>query len=371
MNISYVIFCFASLFVFGFIDNSRGPIYPELIDQFQINKSSGSLIFSLPSLMSFLMALVSRFWLKKLGAINATKLSLVLISLSVLLMGIFAKDPNGFKFFILASALFGIGVGFLSIPINMIIANVVDIDKRQRAFAGLHSMYGLASLIAPSVLSFVFYKEYSWQNYLLLLSILPLSVFIFSIKINPQNINQQKDTTVTASKDRSVKLGILFSFYVASEILVSSRLVIYLKEIWEFPIEKASSYLSLFFFSLLAGRLLFAFVKFKTPLLTLLKLSIFVTIIFFLLGIYLDPLFMALTGASMSYFFPTGMTWISTKFEHTSDSIIATIMTYIGGMIVSIHWLVGSISDIYGLNAAMMLAVGMLCVVLYFLQTER
>ena len=371
MNVPYIILCFTSLFAFGFIDNSRGPIYPELLDQFQITKSNGSLIFSLPSLMSFLMALLSRFWLKKLGAINSTKLSLVIIAVATALMGVFAKDPGGFKYFILASALFGIGVGFLSIPINMIIANVVPLENRQKVFAGLHSMYGMASLIAPSILSIVFYQQYNWQNYLMLLCILPLAVLIFSLKINSRGINEQSDSNEKASKDTSIKLGILFSFYVASEILVSSRLVIYLKEMWEMPIEKASSYLSIFFFTLLAGRVLFALVKFKAPLLRLLKISAILSIIFFLLGLYVNPLFLALTGGTMSYFFPTGMTWISSKFEKTSDSIIATVMTFVGGMIVSIHWLVGSISDIYGLNTAMMLGVGMLTVVLYFLHTEQ
>jgi FHS family glucose/mannose:H+ symporter-like MFS transporter len=371
MNVPYIIFCFASLFAFGFIDNSRGPIYPELLDQFQITKSSGSLIFSLPSLMSFLMALLSRFWLPKLGAINSTKISLVLIAISVYFMGGASKDPNGFNAFIMASALFGVGVGFLSIPINMIIANVVPLENRQKVFAGLHSMYGMASLIAPSILSIVFHQQYNWQNYLTALCLLPIIVFIFSLKINSQGINQQSDSQEKASRQTSIKLGVLFSFYVASEILVSSRLVIYLKEAWNMPLDQASSFLSVFFFTLLAGRLLFALVKFKVPLLRLLKTSALASIFFFLLGLYVHPLFLALTGGTMSFFFPTGMTWISAKYEKTSDAIIATVMTFVGGMIVSVHWFVGVISDGYGINTAMLLGVGLLSVVLYFLHTEQ
>jgi FHS family glucose/mannose:H+ symporter-like MFS transporter len=372
MNVSYIVFCFASLFIFGLIDNSRGPIYPEILNQFQIIKSSGSLIFSLPSLMSFLMALVSRFWLEKFGAIKATKISLIIISIAVFIMGVAAHNPDGFGVFIIASAIFGIGVGFLSIPLNMIIANVVPIENRQKVFSGLHSMYGMASLAAPSILSVVFYNQWSWQKYLLGLAVLPLIVFFVFFNLSSRGITPQEDNDdQKASKKTSIKLGILFAFYVSSEILVSSRLVIYCKEIWGMPLEEASSYLSVFFFLLLAGRLTFALVKINLPELRLLKISVSVTLILYLLGMYVHPLFLALTGGSMSYFFPTGMTWVSSKYEKSSDTLIATIMTYVGGMIVSTHWIVGSISDIYGLNISMLLGVVLLSVVLYFLQTAE
>lgn len=372
MKISYIVFCFASLFIFGLIDNSRGPVYPEILKQFNITKSSGSLIFSLPSLMSFLMALISRFWLEKFGAIRATKISLVIIALAVVIMGISAKNPDGFQVFILASGLFGIGVGFLSIPLNMIIANVVPIENRQKVFSGLHSMYGMASLIAPSLLSIVFYNHWSWQNYLLSLGLLPIIVFISFFNLSSRDIKPQSDNEeFKASKKTSIKLGILFAFYVSSEILVSSRLVIYVKEIWNLPIEEASSYLSVFFFLLLAGRLTFALVKINLPQLKLMKVSIVLTLIFYLLGMYVHPLLLAMTGGTMSYFFPTGMTWVSTKYEKTSDSLIATIMTFVGGMIVSTHWLVGSISDIYGLSVSMMFGVFLLSVVLMLLHSEK
>lgn len=371
MNVLYIILCFASLFILGLIDNSRGPVYPEILKQFQITKSTGSIIFSLSSLMAFIMALLSKFWLGKLGAIRATKFAVVIHMLAVFMMGYVAQDSDNFIYFVVASALFGVGVGIQSLSLNMIIANVIPLENRQKVFAGLHSMYGMASLCAPSLLSIVFHYDLSWQNYFMALSILPLLLFLFSFKVSPQGINEQSDDQIKPPTKTAVKLGLLFSFYVASEVLVSSRLVIYLKEIWQMPLDRASSYLSIFFFMLLAGRLLFAVIKVRFPLIYLLRGSVVATLIFYLLGMFVNPLFLAVTGGTMSFFFPCGMTWLSTRYEKSSDALIATVMTFVGGVIVSMHYIVGIISDIYGLNISMMLGVFMLTIVLYFLQTEK
>lgn len=371
MNVLYIILCFGSLFILGLIDNSRGPVYPEILNLFNISKSTGSIIFSMSSLMSFLMALSSKVWLKRLGAIRATKLSIFVHMLAIFTMGYVAQSSDNFVYFVMGSALFGIGVGIQSLSLNLIVANAIPLENRQKVFAGLHSMYGLASLCAPSLLSVVFHYEMSWQNYYMVLAGLPLSLFIFSFKISSKEIVEKKEEQVKASAKTGARLGILFGFYVASEVLVSSRMVIYLKEIWSMELDKASSYLGIFFFLLLAGRLLFTVVKVRYSLLTLLKLSVLATLIFYILGMYVDPLFLAATGGAMSFFFPCGMTWISNTYEKSSDSLMATVMTYVGGMIVSIHYVVGMISDIYGLQISMMLGVFMLTVVLYFLHTEK
>lgn len=371
MNVLYIILCFGSLFILGLIDNSRGPVYPEILKLYNITKSTGSIIFSMSSLMSFIMALTSKVWLKKLGAITATKLSILIHMIAIFMMGYVAQDGSNFIYFVMGCALFGVGVGIQSLSLNLIVANTIPLENRQKVFAGLHSMYGLASLCAPSLLSVVFHYDMSWQKYYMLLAILPLSLFLFSFKVSSQGIKQENTQQEKPPTKTAVKLGILFGFYVASEVLVSSRMVIYLKEIWDMQLDQASSYLGIFFFMLLAGRLLFTVIKVKYPLINLLKVSVFATIVFYLLGMYVNPLFLAITGGTMSFFFPCGMTWISHKYEKSSDAVMATVMTFVGGMIVSIHYVVGMISDIYGLQLSMMLGVFMLLVVLYFLQTEK
>ncbi len=115
------------------------------------------------------------------------------------------------------------------------------------------------------------------------------------------------------------KLGIAISFYVATEMLIASRLVFYVNEFWHYELDQASSFLSIYFLLLLAGRLFFSFFTVPVKAINLLKGSLLVTIIFYLLGMYVHPYFLVAAGLSMSFFFPT-MVCVSVHFHFTSTS---------------------------------------------------
>ena len=371
MNVSFILLAYFALFTLGLIDNSRGPVYPEVLNQFQILKSQGSIIFSLSSLMAFIMAIFSKFWLRKWGAVTSTKISISLHFIATILMGVAGKTSDGFPLFVLASAIFGIGVGVQSISLNMIIANAVDVDKRQKYFAGLHSMYGFASFIAPVLMSSVYHFNFSWQYYFIFLSIVPLVLFFASLQIKTGDKKITSESKAPVDKKLATKLGILFSFYVSTEVMISSRLVVYLNEVWKYELDRSSSMLSIFFLLLLLGRILFIFVPNKVDSKLLLKSSAFITIIFLLIGMNYNPLFLALAGGSMSFFFPCAMSWISIRYHEQAESLISIVMTFVGGMIVSMHGLFGVISDIYGLSAAFSMGLLLMFTVLYLLQTHK
>jgi fucose permease len=371
MNVSFILLAYFALFTLGLIDNSRGPIYPEVLNQFQILKSQGSIVFSLSSLMAFLMAIISKFWLRRWGAVTSTKISILLHFVATVLMGIAGRTSSGFPLFVIASLIFGIGVGVQSISLNMIIANAVNIEKRQKYFAGLHSMYGLASFIAPVLMSSVYHFNFSWQNYLMFLSIIPLALFFASLQIKTGETKITSESKVPVNKKLALKLGVLFSFYVSTEVMISSRLVVYLNEVWKYELDRASSLLSIFFLLLLLGRVLFIFVPNKVDSKILLKSSAFITILFLLIGMNFNPIFLALAGGSMSFFFPCAMSWISIKYHDQAESLISIVMTCVGGMIVTMHGTFGVISDIWGLSAAFSMGLILMFFVLYLLQTHK
>ena len=371
MNVSFILLAYFALFTLGLIDNSRGPVYPEVLNQFQILKSQGSIIFSLSSLVAFIMAIISKFWLRKWGAVTSTKISILLHFIATILMGLAGRTSEGFPLFVIASLIFGVGVGVQSISLNMIIANAVSVDKRQKYFAGLHSMYGFASFIAPALLSSVYHFDFSWQNYFMFLSIIPLVLFFASIQIKTGDKKITSESSSQVDKKLAAKLGILFSFYVSTEVMISSRLVVYLNEVWKYELDKASSMLSIFFLLLLSGRILFIFVPNKIDSKLLLKSSAFISIIFLLIGMNYNPLFLALAGGSMSFFFPCAMSWISIRYHEQAESLISIVMTFVGGMIVSMHGIFGVISDTYGLSAAFSMGLLFMFTVLYLLQTHK
>jgi len=371
MNLFYVLLAYFSLFALGLIDNSRGPIYPEVLSFFKVKNSQGSLIFSIASLAAFLITLFSKLWLNKLGAILSTKLSLFVMSFSAISMGYFGSNSEYFIFFLISNILFGISVGVQSITLNLIISESVDILKRQKSFSRLHAMYGLASFIAPLIMSIVYYFSLKWNDYFYFLAILPFGLFIFSFKLSPLNIHQAETKSLKANRGRNLALGILVSFYVATEMMISTRLVLYVNDVWKNSLAEASSLLSLYFLLLLFGRFIFSIKNFKTNSLVLLKVSAAATIIFFSFGLYIHPIFFSLCGLSMSYFFPCCINWISIQYKDESRELIPLIMTFVGGMIVFMHFGFGLLSDFYGIDKALILGLFFMTIVLYLLHKQK
>lgn len=363
MRSGYVIFTYLSLFIFGLIDNSRGPIYPKVIEVFGLTKSLSSWIFTLTSIITFTVTMASPVWLKRFGAINATKAAMIFHAASLLCMGFSSLDGEGFWLFLMGSVFLGFAMGIQNLTVNMIIAKVSTPYNGSRLFSGLHSMYGAASLIVPLALGAVFKFGISWQWVIAAMSLIPLAHFFYFKKLEPLNVTGEQSEHGPVSRTLLLKLGIFISFYVAAEILISSRLVVYLVEIGQFKIDNASFGLTGFFILLLGGRLLMTFYVPPFKKINMLLFSIIGTLLLYLASLFISPGFLILTGATMSFFFPFSMDFIKASYPQ-ADAIIPKVMMFVGGMIAGMHFLFGIISDAFGLNAAMCLGVGFIATVL-------
>ena len=148
MRSSYIIFSFLSLFIFGLIDNARGPIYPKVIEAFGISNSLSSWIFTLTSLVSFLITLASPRWLKRMGAVKASKAAIAFHGLALIVMGASSIYAQSFSLFLVASAILGLAMGIQSVTLNLIISRVSTPLNGRKLFSGLHAMYGAASFLS-------------------------------------------------------------------------------------------------------------------------------------------------------------------------------------------------------------------------------
>jgi fucose permease len=367
VNIAYILFTYLVLFSLGIIDNSRGPIYPELLKLFSITKTQGSFIFTVTSLISFGVTLLSPYWLKSFGALKSTKFALLMHFIACLLMGFASQYSWGFYLFLLASTFVGIGIGISSLTVNLIITNSVSKNHRRKLFSGLHAMYGISALLAPTILSFIFKNKMSWSNYLFVISVIPLLILISFFTLKSKNITEEKKHPSKILKKHLYILCAIFSFYVSAEMLIATRLVIYLNEVKSYGLDESSVKLSLFFLFLLIGRVTFSFVHLKLHTITILKLSVFGSILFTLLGIFYSGELLPITGLFMSIFFPFGMDWLSHNYGEDIDFIVSRVMTVVGGSLVVMHFIFGYLATQIGLEFAFMIAPVMLIVVLYLL----
>lgn len=364
-----ILFAYLSLFILGFVDNSRGPIYPLIIDIFSLTSSTSSYVFSLASLVSFIICVLANFWLPRLGLIGSTRCSLIFHSFALILMGTSSFYSEGFFVFLIACIFLGLAVGIQSITVNLIVAKDSPAKDRRKLFSGLHAMYGAAALLAPLVLSRIIVFEFDWRVAFIIFGI-ALLIFALAYKL-PEEIKFDRPFKLALNKLNlsSIRLGFLVAFYVSTEIIVATRLVLFLKREAALSVATASIYLTLFFILLLAGRLTFAFVKIPLDSKNLLRGSLFFSILIFLGSLFIDPRLLVLSGLSMSYFFPCILDFITDNY-FDSDEIISIVMNFVGLFLVFSHMVFGVITHLYGVRIAMYFALFLCVTDLYILQSE-
>ncbi len=367
MKNTIITFSYLALFCVGLMENSRGAFYTDFINLFNVSTSSGSLLFSLSSLASFLATITSRFWLYRLSSVFATRVGLIFLFISTVIFYSVTYINQNFSIFMSLNLVYGLGIGILSISLNNLICENSRVDQRSRLLSGLHSMYGLASLVAPYILTSLYYLRTSWTIVFIILAIFAFLVLLFSTLINSSSNELNNEVGHFAPFKMYFLIGLTGALYVTSEVIVSSRLSFYLINSFKLSKVNANYLLSLFFIFLFLGRLLGSVIKTNIPKLALLKLSLILSISIILIGINFYPPLVALSALTMSYFFPYYMGFISEEIEKYQKDLIAKLMNFIGALLFISHWSFGVISDSYGLDVAMYLPVILLFIALYIL----
>lgn len=358
---AFVLLAYMTLLSQSILDNARGPAYPNILESFSINASRGAYLFAWASFAGLIAQMSARWWLPRIEVVIGSMISLALMALGSFLFG--QSSEVGLWLLDTSSVIMGLGMGAANVTMNLLIARGTPLSHRRQFYAGLHSVYGLGSLSAPLLLAFYLSSETaSWGGFFCWLIILPLLTLILSLiqknELQHESVDlklPKKVLSAPAPKFLRLAYGLVFGFYVAAEIVISSRLVIYLNHGHKIDIDMARLALSCFFLALLAGRLLFTVVPIKGSSQRWLLLSCASTLIVYGLARTINPLFMALTGLTMSYFYPVAMDWLSKKFPQGLEWMTASVLTSVSIMLIVMHVGFGYVSDILGIEMAMAL----------------
>lgn len=353
-----VLLAYITLFSLSLIDNSRGPAYPEILEDFYINAASGAWLFAWASFAALIANLSAKWWLPKIGIVKATFFALLSMGLGSFLFGY--SINYGMVMLELSSFVMGFGMGMANISMNLLVAKATPETQRRQFFAGLHSIYGIGSLTAPLLLSTFMTFELTWSQYFQWLTLLPaLTLLLVLLKKKKfqltDNVEALPKLSLTAPVNLATRLayGLLFGCYVASEIVVSSRLVVYLTHGHQFSGEQARLALSLFFLGLLGGRLVFTILPIKGSSQRWLITSCLTTISVYALTRWVSAYYVVLTGLTMSYFYPVAMDWLSKKFPKGLEWMTASVLTFISILLVFMHLGFGYVTDVLSIEAAM------------------
>ncbi len=370
MNWTLLLFSYLTLFSVGLMDNSRGPIFPLILNHFGVDHEYGSLFFSVTALSAVGSSLLARWWLPGFGLIRSLRLFLLIQSIGFFLLGYFAQTTTRFPLFLFAAGLYGFGAGALSILVNIMASQATDSKHHRRALSGLHSNYGIASFLAPIAWQVSIATGLSWTVHYELIGLLAFLLFLasffrwtFTNEVNTEQTKREKQRAPLTWLSRQ-PYGFMLSFYVAAEILVSSRLVIYLEQVQGLSSTEASIYLTLFFAFLLVGRLFFAVKSIRGSVERWLIVSLVTTAVAMVFGLLIHPIGLALCGLTMSYFFPCAVELFNHRFQKQSEFMMASAMVSICLLLMIMHQVTGWVADHFGLLNAM--ATGLIYLALSF-----
>ena len=356
-----ILVAYGSLFVLGFIDNSRGPIYPEMLRDLGVGKATGSLFFSLPSLFHVLVTLFAGYLI---GALKIHRLhSILLVSMSISCL-VIANSQSMLGIYV-STFFLGCALGGLAVVQNVIVSQSAQGARRRQVFSGLHSMYGLASFLAPLFVEWwVSLPGGTWRNSFYPLMALPVLVILANLVLFRKEESNGHHSGSSAKenlpKRRQALVAMIAGGYVASELLISTRLVLYASEVDNLSLDRSRMMLSAFFFGLLGGRVFFGLKSFSLGNFKILGILGTLSLVVYALGIFHSSYWLCLLGLTMAGFFPTLMDYLSDFYREKSATMIARALLGVGLALSVLHLMFGWVADRYGLKQALLLGPSLL-----------
>ncbi len=221
-------------------------------------------------------------------------------------------------------------------------------------------MHGLGSMLAPLIAGWMLIQNISWRIVyrwdLLVISVLILFfIFLRFPHSTPQESVQLNFHEIPriAFKARMPWFYMSIAFYVAAEIGMASWLVTFLQDVRHISVAASSQALSIFFGTMMLGRLLGSFIVHRIGYLRSILFAAFGGLICIGLGLFGPQklsIFLPLTGLFFSIIFPTLTAAASEGHTENVNTILGVLFTFAGMGALLGPWLVGWVGDLFGLQ---------------------
>jgi FHS family glucose/mannose:H+ symporter-like MFS transporter len=344
---------YASLLLLSVLDNLRSPFFPEILNDMHWNNFAGSAFFATTSLFCFLASWWSQSVIRRHSSL------FLLGSASFFLAVGYASIAWSYNFLtmMLACAVFGFAFGGHNLAQNMIVVEASPVHLRRRLLNGLHSMYGVASIIAPLMASGFLLLGWTWRSAFFATATLPLLTVVavqFFKSRKPVKISAHPEPLSSDEWKLCILFAIMMALYQFGETSASSRLVLWLRTERGFAPETANLYLSGFFAFMLVGRVFFGVVHFRRlSNWMILCGSAGLSAICYALGLAASPLWLVVSGLAMAPFYATALDQLSVTFHKKSGQAFGFILGVGSLSSVAMHLVVGWGTDVFGLTRAL------------------
>ena len=241
----------------GLPDSLLGAAWPMIYPQFGVPVSSMGLISMIISAGTILSSLNSSRLTRALGAGKVTLLSTVLTALALLGFGM-SRSLWQLCFWAVP---YGLGAGSVDAALN----NYVALHYASRHMSWLHCMWGVGTIIGPSLMSAALTGGHGWSGGYLLTALvqgLIVAVLLLSLPLwgRPTSGNGSETETVALSLREVLAIPgakevmLCFFGYCALESTAGLWAASYLTLARDIPAETAAGFAALFYLGITAGR---------------------------------------------------------------------------------------------------------------------
>ena len=356
--------CFLAFFAFGFIDNLKGPVLPELLRSEHLSLGQGGTIL-LGAYIGFIVAtLVTGVIADVVG--NRQVLLLAGICLCFGLIGV--RFSSSFTNLILMLSVVGLGLGAIEVGANGLIVELHP-DNPGRYLNLLATFHGTGSFLVPLYVAWLISLDVAWQN--IFLSVVLLSGILTIAFVVAPNCEVARLPTRSGWNGRELfRIGfsgqmgwyyLLISLYVAVELGLAAWLMEYLQQVRGQTVAQSSFYLSGFFVMIMLGRFFGSFVVERLGYLQVVGVALvggLTCLIVGILGPHSFILALPISGGFFSIVFPTVTAVVTGKHKENVGTVLGILFTFggIGGALGP--WTVGVVSQSLGLEIGLCSVIG-------------
>jgi MFS family permease len=357
-TLKVLLLAYTSLLLLGLCDNIRGPLFPEILKEFSVSDTQGSLFFSMSSVFGFFGGFFSNLVIDRWGSLKALRISFAALFIGQLMLSI----ATSFWFLIFGIFFFGYSLGLMGVIQNMLVVQEIATGPlKNRILSGLHSMYAGSSLIAPLLVTFVAWARPPfdvWRFCFVLGALFCVVIYALTFwgpPLNEKMKSPQERVPPTQDRAAQIYFAVILSSYVLAEILVSSRMALLMRREYHSDLTQSSWYTAGFFVSLLVSRMLFAIWSPRISIKAQLLASLGLAMTSLLVGLYIHPIGLALSGFFMGPFYPLMMVQLGQLFHRSVSQAISWAVSLSSLFVVVMHMWVGWMTDIWGLKIAFLM----------------
>lgn len=346
---------FLSFFIFGFADNLKGPLLPEMTGNGGLSYSQVGTVF----LVGYIGFIVATLGCGLLSDRLGHQRVLHLAAFGLLFGGIGFSSMTTYPLLIIFMGVIGLGLGAIELGGNGLMVELHS-ATRGRYLNLLGTFHGLGSLTVPLVTAWLLRSGFSWQwiySSIAVLAIL-LAVMVWQPKskdrLSLNRLDVERPSTLGIAFTKQMGLYyLLLSAYVALELGVGAWMIEYLQQDRRMSIATSSLFLSSFFVFILLGRFFGAFLVDAVGHHRAIAISLIGSCTCLAVGIFANAtlaMLLPLSGLFMSIIFPTVTASVSAIHKDKVGSVLGILFAFSGVGGAMGPWTVGVVSDWAGIR---------------------